>query len=134
MTSNIILYFVFNLLLFCSISAMSIDHELNKTKLRLNLNERSWLVDNIYIDYFNNDLTIENMDKAAKIYIEEFDKDDKKFINGYIKERLERLNYALFKNKDNQKELSEIYNNFDLIHHFIKKTDIWVNIYFDKNK
>ena len=113
---------------------MSIDHELNKTKLRLNLNERSWLVDNIYIDYFNNDLTIENMDKAAKIYIEEFDKDDKKFINGYIKERLERLNYALFKNKDNQKELSEIYNNFDLIHHFIKKTDIWVNIYFDKNK
>lgn len=110
---------------------MPIENELNKKNLRLNLNEQSWLVDNIYIDYFNHDLTIENMDKAIKIYVEKFDKDDKKFINRYIKERLERLNYELFKNKDNQKELNEIYKNFDLIHHFIKGTDIWVDIYFE---
>ena len=106
MISYILLCLIFNFLLFCSISAMPIkyeyeyEYELNKKNLRLNLNERSWLVDN------------------------------KKFINGYIKERIERLNYDLFKNKDNQKELNETYKNFDLIHHFIKKTDIWVDIYF----
>ena len=134
MISSILLCFVFNFLLFCSISAIPIENELNKKNLRLNLNERSWLVDNIYIDYFNHDLTIENMDKAVKIYVEQFDKDDKKFINGYIKERLERLNYDLYKNKDNQKELNETYKNFDLIHHFIKKTDIWMDIYFESSK
>lgn len=130
MISYILLCFVFNLLLFCSISAMPIEHELNKKNLRLNLNERSWLVNNIYIDYFNHDLTIENMDKAVEIYTQEFDKEDKKFINGYIKERIERLNYELYKNKDNQEKLNETYTNFNLIHHFIKKTDIWTDIYF----
>ena len=130
MISYILLCFVFNLLLFCSISAMPIEHELNKKNLRLNLDEHSWLINNIYIDYFNHDLTIENINKAVEIYTQEFNKEDKKFINGYLKERIERLNYDLYKNKDNQKELNETYKNFNLIHHFIKKTDIWVDIYF----
>ena len=126
----ILLCFIFNLLLFSSISAMPIEQELNKKNLRLNLDEHSWLINNIYIDYFNHDLTIENINKAVEIYTQEFNKEDKKFINGYIKERIERLNYELYKNKDNQKELNETYKNFNLIHHFIKKTDIWVDIYF----
>ena len=130
MISYILLCFVFNLLLFCSISAMPIEHELNKKNLRLNLDEHSWLINNIYIDYFNHDLTIENINKAVEIYTQEFNKEDKKFINGYLKERIERLNYDLYKNKDNQKELNETFKNFNLIHHFIKKTDIWVDIYF----
>jgi hypothetical protein len=113
---------------------MPIDNELNKKYLRLNVNEHSWLINNIYIDYFNHDLTYENMDKAAKIYAKEFDSDDKKFINRYIKERLDRLNYDLFKNRAYQKELNETYRNLDVIHHFIQKTDIWRDIYFGNNE
>ena len=103
-----------------------------KRNLRININSGSWLNNNIFIDYFNNNnINKKNIDRAILIYKNNFDKDDKNFTIQYIKDYLDRLNYELYKSNIYNNNIETTYKKFELIHHFINETNTWNEIFYN---
>ena len=108
------------------------SHNKYKRNLRININSDSWLNNNIFIDYFNNNnINKQNIDRAILIYKNNFDNDDKNFTIQYIKDYLDRLNYELYKRNIYKNNIETTYKKFELIHHFINETNTWDEVFYN---
>ena len=110
-------------ILFLQIDAYSIDYSDNNN-INIWLNKKN----NIYWYDFNTNLMLYDTDNNIKTY-DDINNNEKKYIIDILKEKINIINYELYKYKKNKDLLKHTNYNLSTIHSIIDKLDICDEIF-----
>ena len=110
-------------ILFLQIDAYSIDYSDNNN-INIWLNKKN----NIYWYDFNTNLMLYDTDNNIKTY-DDINNNEKKYIIDILKEKINIINYELYKYKKNKDLLKHTNDNLRTIHSIIEKLDICDEIF-----
>ena len=110
-------------ILFLQIDAYSIDYSDNNN-INIWLNKKN----NIYWYDFNTNLMLYDTDNNIKTY-DDINNNEKKYIIDILKEKINIINYELYKYKKNKDLLKHTNDNLSTIHSIIDKLDICDEIF-----
>ena len=110
-------------ILFLQIDAYSIDYSDNNN-INIWLNKKN----NIYWYDFNTNIMLYDTNNNTKTY-DDINNNEKKYIIDILKEKLNIINYELYKYKKNKDLLKNTNDNLGTIHSIIDKLDICDEIF-----
>ena len=110
-------------ILFLQIDAYSIDYSDNNN-INIWLNKKN----NIYWYDFNTNLMLYDTDNNIKTY-DDINNNEKKYIIDILKEKINIINYELYKYKKNKDLLKHTNDNLSTIHSIIDKLEICDEIF-----
>ncbi len=110
-------------ILFLQLDAYSIDYSDNNN-INIWLNKKN----NIYWYDFNTNIMLYDTNNNIKTY-DDINNNEKKYIIDIIKEKLNIINYELYKYKKNKDLLKHTNDNLGTIHSIIDKLDICDEIF-----
>ena len=112
-------------ILFLQLDAYIIDYsDNNNNNINIWLNKKN----NIYWYDFNTNLMLYDTDNNIKTY-DDINNNEKKYIIDILKEKINIINYELYKYKKNKDLLKHTNDNLSTIHSIIEKLDICDEIF-----